>query len=92
MNYYNRRSRAESKMNIDVIKTTYELKGSKQAIENYFLFYPYLLDYKTENKLIRSMVTGNKAALENIIRDIQEQGKKEVLKTIGEFKKEYYKI
>ena len=60
-------------LNIDELLHYYKVSGTERAIKVYNIFYKDLLDFKTENKLIRSIKTNNKALLENTVQDIKRE-------------------
>ncbi len=67
------RKTAEKLLNIDEIKHYYEVTNTERTLKiaDYFI---KELDFKTENKIVRSIQTKNTALLENTIKDVQKIG------------------
>ena len=50
--------------------------GSERALRFFYTFFGGDLDFKTENKIVRGIITNDLALLENTIEDIEVENRK----------------
>ena len=74
--------KARHRYSISEVKNYFVKNGTERALNFFYAFFQYDFDFKTENKIVRAMITNDLALLENTISDIQNEQKKVLLQSI----------
>ena len=61
---------------IDEILHYYKCAGSERALSFFYAFHQEDVDFKTENKIVRGLITNDLALVENTIEDILVENRK----------------
>lgn len=80
---YRKFLRARNRLAIDEVLHYWKCGGAKSAISFFYAFHQDDVSFKEENKIIRGILTGDVALVENTITDIQEESKKMIIELRG---------
>ena len=74
--HYKLYMKSRSLLAIDEILHYLKAEGSERALSYFYAFFQEDMDFKTENKIVRGIITNDLALLENTIEDIQVENRK----------------
>jgi len=71
-------NRARNLLAIDEVDHYLKCDGPARAYSFYLAFFDGCLDWKTESRLVKAIMTNNRASLQNICKDIQKDAWKTI--------------